>query len=71
MCRKLAVKQKRGTSEPVRLGKRRYKAEPLQVQLTEEVTGSIRQLKVIDPTAWSLDRRCITVTAGSGRRCVV
>lgn len=32
---------------PPRLGKHKYEAPPVQVLLTEEMTGSLRKLKVI------------------------
>mmetsp|Transcript_45367 Transcript_45367/g.75664 ORF Transcript_45367/g.75664 Transcript_45367/m.75664 type:complete len:450 (+) Transcript_45367:191-1540(+) len=43
--RRAAVRKEKSESEPRRLGKRKFQPEPVQVQLTEEVTGSIRQLK--------------------------
>src|SRR5689334_21570555 len=40
-----AVKAEKAAAEPPRLGKLRFRPEPVQVLLTEEITGSLRQLK--------------------------
>lgn len=43
-ARRSAAAAHRSASGPSRLGKRRFVAEPIAVQLSEEVTGSLRQL---------------------------
>jgi hypothetical protein len=42
--RRAAARATRAAAGPARLGKRRFVAEPIAVQLSEEVTGSLRQL---------------------------
>ena len=39
------MKAEKAASEPPRLGKARFRQDPVQVLLSEEVTGSMRQLK--------------------------
>ena len=43
--RRLVAKQERLKSRPPRLGKHKYEPAPVQVLLSEEITGSIRKLK--------------------------
>jgi nucleolar protein 53 len=43
-ARRVAAAATRAQAGPSRLGKRRYIPEPIAVQLTEEVTGSLRRL---------------------------
>ncbi|KAL3150284.1 nop53 (60S ribosomal biogenesis) [Trebouxia sp. C0010 RCD-2024] len=45
---KAAARAEKATHQPPRLGKVKFEAEPVQVLLSEEVTGSLRKLK---PTA--------------------
>lgn len=43
--RRVVVKQEKRKSGPPRLGKHRFKPAPVQVLLTEEISGSLRKLK--------------------------
>ncbi|KAK9828774.1 hypothetical protein WJX72_002013 [[Myrmecia] bisecta] len=45
LARRAVVKAERMASEPPRLGKQRFNAEPVQVLLSDEISGSLRKLK--------------------------
>ncbi|KAJ8442639.1 hypothetical protein Cgig2_003683 [Carnegiea gigantea] len=70
--RRVIAKQERLKSNPPRLGKRKFEPAPVQVLLTEEITGSLRKLKACCTLARdrfkSLEKRGLIVpSAKSGR----
>ncbi|XP_071734374.1 ribosome biogenesis protein NOP53-like [Rutidosis leptorrhynchoides] len=71
--RRVVAKQERLKSCPPRLGRRKFEPAPIQVLLSEEITGSLRKLKACCTLARdrykSLEKRGIIVpTAKSGRK---
>lgn len=71
--RRVIAKEERLKSNPPRLGKRKFEPAPVQVLLTEEITGSLRKLKACCTLARdrfkSLEKRGLIVpSAKSGRR---
>uniref|UniRef100_A0A5B6YUX6 Ribosome biogenesis protein NOP53 n=1 Tax=Davidia involucrata TaxID=16924 RepID=A0A5B6YUX6_DAVIN len=71
--RRIVAKQERLKSRPPRLGKHKFEPAPLQVLLSEEITGSLRKLKGCCTLARdrfkSLEKRGLVVpTAKSGRK---
>ncbi|GAB4827669.1 hypothetical protein Ancab_034554 [Ancistrocladus abbreviatus] len=70
--RRVVAKQERLKSCPPRLGKRKFEPAPLQVLLSEEITGSLRQLKVCPTLARdrfkSLEKRGLIVPSAKSRR---
>ncbi|CAL5404705.1 unnamed protein product [Camellia sinensis] len=71
--RRAVAKQERLKSRPPRLGKHKYEPAPVQVLLSEEISGSLRKLKGCSTLARdrfkSLEKRGLIVpTAKSGRK---
>ncbi|KAA8534003.1 hypothetical protein F0562_031520 [Nyssa sinensis] len=71
--RRIVAKQERLKARPPRLGKHKFEPAPLQVLLSEEITGSLRKLKGCCTLARdrfkSLEKRGLVVpTAKSGRK---
>nr|GEV99268.1 ribosome biogenesis protein NOP53 [Tanacetum cinerariifolium] len=71
--RRVVAKQERLKSCPPRLGRHKFEPAPVQVLLSEEITGSLRKLKACCTLARdrykSLEKRGIIVpTAKSGRK---
>ncbi|KVI09997.1 ribosome biogenesis protein NOP53 [Cynara cardunculus var. scolymus] len=71
--RRVIAKQERLKSHPPRLGRRKFEPAPVQVLLSEEITGSLRKLKACCTLARdrykSLEKRGIIVpTVKSGRK---
>ncbi|PSS34428.1 P60-like protein [Actinidia chinensis var. chinensis] len=71
--RRVVAKQERLKSRPPRLGKHKFDPAPVQVLLSEEITGSLRKLKGCSTLARdrfkSLEKRGLVVpTAKSGRK---
>ncbi|KAG5533592.1 hypothetical protein RHGRI_027693 [Rhododendron griersonianum] len=71
--RRLVAKQERLKSRPPRLGRHKFEPAPVQVLLSEEITGSLRKLKGCSTLARdrfkSLEKRGLVVpSAKSGRK---
>ncbi|KAK4786467.1 hypothetical protein SAY86_003156 [Trapa natans] len=70
--RRIVAKQERLKQQPPRLGKHRYEAAPVQVLLSEEITGSLRQLKgcctLMKDRYKSLEKRGLVVPSGKSQR---
>ncbi|GMH30525.1 hypothetical protein Nepgr_032368 [Nepenthes gracilis] len=70
--RRIVAKQERLKSRPPRLGKRKFEPAPLQVLLSEEITGSLRKLKGCCTLARdrfkSLEKRGLIVPSAKGSR---
>uniref|UniRef100_A0A7C9EZJ9 Ribosome biogenesis protein NOP53 n=1 Tax=Opuntia streptacantha TaxID=393608 RepID=A0A7C9EZJ9_OPUST len=71
--RRVIAKEERLKSNPPRLGKRKFEPAPVQVLLTDEITGSLRKLKACCTLARdrfkSLEKRGLIVpSAKSGRK---
>ncbi|KAI9126842.1 hypothetical protein K1719_002438 [Acacia pycnantha] len=70
--RRFVAKQERLKSRPPRLGKYKYEPEPVQVLLSEEITGSIRKLKacstLVKDRYKSLEKRGLIVPTGRRRK---
>ncbi|KAG1326343.1 ribosome biogenesis protein NOP53 [Cocos nucifera] len=70
--RRVVAKQERLKAAPPRLGKHKFEPAPLQVLLTEEISGSLRKLKGCCTLARdrfkSLEKRGLVVPRAEGRR---
>ncbi|KAF7844273.1 ribosome biogenesis protein NOP53-like [Senna tora] len=70
--RRLVAKQERLKARPPRLGKYKFEPAPVQVLLTEEITGSMRKLKgcgtLVKDRYKSLEKRGLIVPTGKRRR---
>ncbi|KAL6977530.1 hypothetical protein U1Q18_026329 [Sarracenia purpurea var. burkii] len=71
--RRIVAKQERLKSRPPRLGKHKFQPAPVQVLLSEEITGSLRKLKgcstLVRDRFKSLEKRGLVVpTAKSSRK---
>ncbi|XP_074287156.1 ribosome biogenesis protein NOP53 [Silene latifolia] len=70
--RRLTVKEEKLKSCPPRLGKRKFEPAPVQVLLTEEITGSLRKLKACYTLARdrfkSLEKRGLIVPTANSTR---
>ncbi|XP_031496056.1 ribosome biogenesis protein NOP53 [Nymphaea colorata] len=70
--RRVVAKQEKAKSGPPRLGKYKFEPAPVQVLLSEEVTGSLRQLKACSTLAKdrfkSLEKRGLVVPQAKHRR---
>lgn len=70
--RRFVVQQERLKSRPPRLGKHKFVPAPMQVLLSEEITGSLRQLKGCSTLAKdrfkSLEKRGLVVPTARNRR---
>ncbi|XP_028770355.1 ribosome biogenesis protein NOP53 [Neltuma alba] len=70
--RRLVAKQERLKSRPPRLGKYKFEPEPVQVLLSEEITGSIRKIKacstLVKDRYKSLQKRGLIVPTGRRRK---
>ncbi|KAH9610899.1 hypothetical protein KSS87_003936 [Heliosperma pusillum] len=70
--RRLTVKEEKLKSCPPRLGKRKFQPAPVQVLLTEEITGSLRKLKACCTLARdrfkSLEKRGLIVPTANSTR---
>nr|GLL27469.1 uncharacterized protein At2g40430-like [Ipomoea trifida] len=72
--RRVVAKQERLKSCPPRLGKRKFQPAPVQVLLSEEITGSLRQLKGCSTLARdrfkSLEKRGLVVPSKKTSRSI-
>ncbi|KAF8009841.1 hypothetical protein BT93_J0738 [Corymbia citriodora subsp. variegata] len=70
--RRVVAQQERLKCRPPRLGKHKFEPAPMQVLLSEEITGSLRQLKACCTLAKdrfkSLEKRGLVVPTGRNRR---
>ncbi|CAN6483677.1 unnamed protein product [Victoria cruziana] len=70
--RRMVIKQEKAMSGPPRLGKYKFEPAPVQVLLSEEVTGSLRQLKACSTLAKdrfkSLEKRGLVVPQAKHHR---
>ncbi|KAG6396794.1 hypothetical protein SASPL_142951 [Salvia splendens] len=70
--RRIVAKQERLKARPSRLGKYKFEPSPLQVLLTEEKTGSLRQLKgcctLVRDRYKSLEKRGLIIPTRKGSR---
>ncbi|KAL1568670.1 ribosome biogenesis protein NOP53 [Salvia divinorum] len=70
--RRIVAKQERLKARPSRLGKYKFEPSPLQVLLTEEKTGSLRQLKgcctLVRDRYKSLEKRGLIIPSKKGSR---
>ncbi|KAL1556496.1 ribosome biogenesis protein NOP53 [Salvia divinorum] len=70
--RRIVAKQERLKARPSRLGKYKFEPSPLQVLLTEEKTGSLRQLKgcctLVRDRYKSLEKRGLIIPTKKGSR---
>ncbi|KAL8542206.1 hypothetical protein ACS0TY_003172 [Phlomoides rotata] len=70
--RRIVAKQERSKIRPPRLGKYKFEPAPLQVLLSEEKTGSLRQLKgcctLVRDRFKSLEKRGLVVPSKKGSR---
>ncbi|KAJ7965105.1 Ribosome biogenesis protein NOP53 [Quillaja saponaria] len=70
--RRIVAKQERLKSCPPRLGKHKFEPAPVQVLLSEEITGSLRQLKgcctLVKDRYKSLEKRGLIVPMAKRRR---
>ncbi|KAK3407784.1 hypothetical protein EUGRSUZ_J00153 [Eucalyptus grandis] len=73
--RRFVVQQEKLKSRPPRLGKHKFVSAPMQVLLSEEITGSLRQLKGCSTLAKdrfkSLEKRGLVVPTARNRRLVI
>ncbi|KAI4306519.1 hypothetical protein L6164_029790 [Bauhinia variegata] len=70
--RRLVAKQEMLKSRPPRLGKHKFEPAPVQVLLSEEITGSIRKLRgcctLVKDRYKSLEKRGLVVPSGKRRK---
>ncbi|XP_074565083.1 ribosome biogenesis protein NOP53-like [Curcuma longa] len=72
LIRRTVAKQERLKSAPPRLGKHKFEPAPVQVLLTEEISGSLRKLKgcctLVKDRYKSLEKRGLLVPRAKGSR---